>query len=126
MNKSFDFDKKERNTPYTTPDGFFDKLEVDVWKQVKDEFVDVQTNSDNIQAISSKKAYFYKVSKLRLLIGSAMAVAASVVLAFVINIKSPQQKMYTVSDVDQAFCQLSADDQSFLLSVYQDDVFINE
>lgn len=123
MNKIFDFDKKERKIPYTTPDGFFDKLETDVWKQVKDELVDVRTNGDTIQ---SKKTFLCKVSKWRLLIGSAMAVAASVVLAFVINIKSPQQKMYTVSDVDKAFCQLSADDQSFLLSVYQDDVFINE
>lgn len=123
MNKSFDFDKKEWKIPYTTPDGFFDKLETDVWKQVKNEFVDAQANGDTIQ---SKKTSLCKVSKLRLLIGSAMAVAASVVLAFVINITSPQQKMYTVSDVDQAFCQLSTDDQSFLLSVYQDDVFINE
>ena len=104
-----EFDKGGRKSPYTTPDGFFDELEENIWKEVKDGYVKPR-----------------RPSALQVFLGSAIAVAASVALVFFVNMKAPRHDAYTVSDVDQAFSQLSADDQAFMLSVYQNDMFINE
>lgn len=107
MNKEFDFDKMYKRVPYTTPDGFFDKLEEDIWKEVKDD-------------------YLGTTHKLRIAMRCVLALAASVVVAFIINMNFTKQDTATLTDVDQAFCQLATDDQAYLLNVYQDDVFINE
>ena len=32
INKEFDFDKIGKRMPYTTPEGFFNNLEDDIWK----------------------------------------------------------------------------------------------
>ncbi len=102
MNKEFDFDNIGKRMPYTTPDGFFDKLEDDIWKEVK------PTKKHNI------------------LMRSALALTASFALVLVINLSFAKTDKASINDVDQAFCQLTTDDQAYLLSVYQEDVFINE
>ena len=112
MNKEFDFDKMGKRVPYTTPDGFFDKLEEDIWKEVKDDY---------LGTTPAKKSH-----KLRILMRCALALAASVVIAFIINMNFAKQDTATINDVDQAFSQLTTDDQAYLLNVYQDDVFINK
>lgn len=57
---------------------------------------------------------------------SIIAVAASVTLVFIVNMNFSKQATVSIKDVDNAFSQLSTDDQAYLLDVYQDDVFINE
>ena len=108
MNKEFDFDKIGKQMPYTTPDGFFDHLEEDIWKEVKN---DCQKE---------------KPAKMRILMRSMIAVAASIALLLVINMNFSTPASTSVNDVDQAFSQLTTDDQAYLLSIYQEDVFINE
>lgn len=103
-NKEFDFDKIGKRMPYTTPDGFFDQLEEDVWKEVKND----------------------RPAKLRLLMRGVLAVAASIALVLVIHMNFSKQRPATINDVDQAFSQLTTDDQAYLVNVYQEDVFINE
>ena len=108
MNKEFDFDNIGKQMPYTTPDGFFDQLEEDIWKEVKN---DCQKE---------------KPAKMRILMRSMIAVAASIALLLVVNMNLSQPASASINDVDQAFSQLTTDDQAYLLSIYQEDVFINE
>ena len=106
--RGFDFDKVGKRMPYTVPEGFFDNLEENVWNEMK--------------ADCAEK----KNGKLRLFMRSAMAAAATVTLLFVINMGVSKPEPVTVNDIDQAFSQLTADDQTYLLDIYQNDVFINE
>ena len=106
--KEFDFDHIGKRMPYSTPYGFFDQLEDDIWKEV-------QTD-----------CHSRKPAKTRLIMRSVIAVAASVALLFVVHMNFTKPSSISANDVDQAFSQLTTDDQAYLLSVYQDDVFINE
>ena len=108
MNKEFDFDNIGKQMPYTTPDGFFDHLEEDIWKEVKN---DCQKE---------------KPAKMRILMRSMIAVAASIAMLLVVNMNFSKPASASVNDVDQAFSQLTTDDQAYLLNIYQEDVFINE
>ena len=122
MNNGFDFDKIGKRTPYTTPEGFFSNLEEDIWKEVKASFQE----KENAEAVASIQQTERKRTKRPILMWSIMAVAASVALALVVNMGFAKTDEATIEDVDQAFSQLTTEDQTYLLSVYQEDVFINE
>lgn len=124
--KKFDLNTTDKRMPYTTSDDFFDKLEDNIWEEVKDDYLTKNANDKNLQVTSSAATVHHKAAKLRLAIRSTIAVAASVALVFIINMKTSKQSTVSINDVDQAFSQLSPDDQTYLLNVYQDDVFINE
>ena len=138
MNNEFDFDKIGKRMPYETPDGFFDKLEDDIWNKVKDDYLEKGNNEKDSedkasqskvsqsQASEGKVAKPHKPAKLRLLIRSVIAVAAAVAIGFIINLSFFKPSPTTLNDVDQAFSQLTTADQAYLMNVYQDDVFINE
>ena len=133
MNKDFDFDKIGKRMPYDTPDGFFDKLEDDIWNKVKDDYLEKEDNDkDSKGKLSQSKASEgmvakpRKSAKLRLLIRSVIAVAAAVAIGFIINLSFFKPSPTTLNDVDQAFSQLTTADQAYLMNVYQDDVFMNE
>ena len=121
MNKDFDFDKVGKRMPYTTPDGFFDKLEEDIWKEVKS---DCQAKADDKPVMSATRPTGRNPFKSRSLLRSVIAVAAFLALVLVFSIDFSKQSPATINDVDQAFSQLITDDQAYLLDIYQDDVFI--
>lgn len=100
-NKEFDFDKIGKRMPYTTPDGFFDTLEDDIWKEVKP-------------------------AKPHFLVRSCIAVAAAVAVLIAVHIGFQNSADTSINDVDRAFSQLTTADQAYLLDIYQNDVFINE
>ena len=131
MNKDFDFDHIGKRMPYTTPDGFFDQLEDDIWKEVKENFQKEADDSPreedgNAVVVPMKSQSEHKPTKLRLLMQRAIAVAASIAIVLVIGMKFSKTDTPTINDVDQAFSQLTTDDQAYLLNVYQEDVFLNE
>ena len=105
--------------PYSTPDDFFKDMEANILEQVKDD----KPKSVRIQP---KKRPLMKV-----IWTAAIAVAASVAVLLVLNIdfsassSQPSQVNNGIQEVDQAFAQLSSADQAYLLSVYQEDVFLN-
>lgn len=115
--KQFDFNQVGKRMPYNVPDSFFDQLEEDVMQEVK-----VETT----QPKSRKKAHIIKIA-----MRSAIAVAATLALFFVVCATLPQSEPVLASaddfaSVEQAFGQLSTDDQDFLIQVYEeDDLFIN-
>ena len=117
--EKFDFGKVDKRMPYSTPDDFFKDMEANILEQVKDD----KPKSVSIQ---SKKRPLMKV-----IWTAAIAVAASVAVLLVLNIdfsassSQPSQVNNGIQEVDQAFAQLSSADQAYLLSVYQEDVFLN-
>lgn len=122
------FNTDNKKNPYTTPEDFFDELEDRVWQEVKGDFTHNNKEQElpTAPVANAAKAPQRKASHLRLFIGTAAAVAASFALVFFLYTQSRPQVSYTINDVDQAFSRLSADDQAFMLSVYEEDVFFNE
>ena len=114
----FDFGKVGKRMPYSTPEGFFKVMEANILEQVKNETQPVR--------IQPKKRSLRKV-----IWTAAIAVAASVAVLQVLNIdfsassSQPSQVNNGIQEVDKAFAQLSSADQAYLLSVYQEDVFLN-
>lgn len=110
MEKEFDFNRIGKRMPYKTPEGFLDEMEANVWKEVQHELP--QTH---------KRTTF----RLRVFAG-AMAVAASIALLFVFHPFSLKEETDSFSHVEQAFANLSQEDQAYMLAVYQEDIFMNE
>lgn len=112
----FNFDQVGKRMPYSTPEGFFKEMEANILEQVKD-------NKPKPVGIQPKKRPLMKVIW-------AAAVAASVAVLH-IDFAAPHSSLTSQADnemqaVDQAFAQLSSADQAYLLSVYQEDVFLDE
>ena len=119
--EKFDFSKVGKRMPYSTPDDFFKDMEANILEQVKDD-------KPKPVRIQPKKRSLRKV-----IWTAAIAVAASVAVLLVLNIdfaaphsSLPSQADNEMQAVDQAFAQLSSADQAYLLSVYQEDVFLDE
>ena len=117
----FNFDQVGKRMPYSTPEGFFKEMEANILEQVKD-------NKPKTVRIQPKKRPLMKVIWV-----AAMAVAASVAVLLILHIdfaaphsSLPSQADNEMQAVDQAFAQLSPADQAYLLSVYQEDVFLDE
>lgn len=117
----FSFDQVGKRMPYSTPEGFFKEMEANILEQVKDD-------KPKPVRIQPKKRPLMKV-----IWAAAMAVAASVAVLLILNIdfaaphsSLPSQADNKMQAVDQAFAQLSSADQAYLLSVYQEDVFLDE
>ena len=85
-------------------------MEANVWREVQHEF---------------PKTHKRKTFRLRVFAG-AMAVAASIALLFVFHPFSPKEETDSFSHVEQAFANLSQEDQAYMLAVYQEDIFMNE
>lgn len=121
MDTNFDFGKVGKRMPYSTPEGFFKEMEANILEQVKDD-------KPAPVRIQPKKRSLMKV-----IWAAAMAVAASVAVLLILHIdfaaphsSLPSQADNEMQAVDQAFAQLSPADQAYLLSVYQEDVFLDE
>lgn len=117
----FDFDQVGKRMPYSTPERFFKEMEANILEQVKDD--------KQVPVRRQPK----KRPLMKVIWAAAMAVAASVAVLLVLNIdfmaphsSLPSQAGNEMQAVDQAFAQLSSADQTYLLNVYQEDVFLDE
>ena len=118
--EKFHFDKVGKRMPYSTPEGFFKEMEANILEAVKD---------DTPQPLKTEQK---KRPLMRVMWTAVLAVAASVAVLLVLHIDfsaphsaQPSQTDRELQAVDQAFAQLSAADQAYLLDVYQEDVFLN-
>lgn len=117
MNKNFDFDNVGKRMPYTTPDGFLDQLENKVWQEVKADLAPAAT------VAPKRKSYRIPI------ISTLLAAAACVAVIFMVHpfaAKQPSAPADSFAPVAQAYANLSAEDQAYMLEVYQEDVFLNE
>ena len=110
MKKEFDFNRIGKRMPYKTPEGFLDEMEANVWKEVQNE---------------PPKTAERKTFRLRVFAWT-MAIAASITPLFVFHPFSPKEETVSFSGVEQAFANLSQEDQAYMLAVYQEDIFMNE
>ena len=108
MEQNYDFSKIGKQMPYTVPDGFFDKLEENVMKEVK------------AQPVPNRKA-----TVARMAIRAALAIAACIALFLVVKKVLPQDTTTDdFANVELAFNNLSTDDQDYLLEVYQEELLL--
>lgn len=117
MDKNFDFNQVGKRMPYSTPDDFFAKMQSNILDAVQD---------------STPKNMDYKANKRhvrKMLWPVSLSAAAAVAAMFVINMHffapKPSAASNDIQEVEQAFVQLSENDQTYILDVYQDDVFLN-
>lgn len=115
MKKDFNFENIGKRLPYSTPEGFFDTLEENIWKEVSKP----TTATAHTQPVR-------KCRNIRPLTKVILGMTGAAALLVAVNLNLYKADAATSADIEEAFSQLSADDQEFMLSVYQDDVFFNE
>ena len=103
--ESYNFDKIGKKMPYRVPDTFFDELENTIMIEVQK-----RQNKRNILKI------LYR----------SVAVAAAIALLMIVGGSGTKNDKTDFAEIAQAFDNLSEADQTYLLEIYQDDIFINE
>lgn len=134
--EELDLDKLPRRMPYTVPEGTFDAIERTVLAAIARE-----QQADQVApipplvpptaspAVPMGRTQPSRVWRLLPWLGSAVAVAAVtvwVVLTLAPHRQAPQPEAApTLESVALAFEKLSPADQEFILSTYQDDMYMN-
>lgn len=114
----FSFDQVGKRMPYTTPHGFLDDLEASVLATV--------ATDARVAPIATTHTTVKRRSHLKVVWLSALSAAAAVTLFLVMHTGFTASADDTNwQTVDEAFAQLSVEDQAFLIDVYQDDIFLN-
>lgn len=110
MDKKFDFNQVGKKMPYTMPDRFFNDMEEEVMARVN--------------VMNSKKC------RQKTIVLRWMMYAASAAACLILTITTLMLKPYPAEEWNEqeqyAFDRLSADDQDYILEVYDDDIFLNE
>lgn len=108
MEKNFDFKTVGKRMPYVMPEGFLADMESRVMESVE------------ANAATRGKSRIYHLFR-------SMVAAAAVATLFIVchNALQPRH-MRVYSDLDQAFENLSYDDQQFLIDNYDNDVFLSD
>lgn len=107
-------DKVGKRMPYSVPDGFFEQLENNVLHEVQQ------------QSLPEKGETARHTRRLTVWIRSIAAVAATIALVWLGGTQLHERQQDSINEVEQAFAGLSTDDQAYMLSVYQDDLFMND
>lgn len=106
--QQLDFNKIGKRMPYTVPEGFFDQLGENVMVRAK-----------------AEERKRHKRGRLIAITSTIMTMAAAAALFFVVTTTTQPADEVEFTDVEQAFNNLSDDDQAYLLAVYQEDVFLD-
>ena len=122
-------EKLNKRLPYSVPDGFFDVMEANVMAKIKaDAEAGTSVGDDKADTQMLNKRYRKTITRTRTISLSILAMAASLLLLFTIFPKSTKTAQQTndMESIDKAFSQLSTDDQTFLMEVYDDDMFLDD
>lgn len=122
-------EKLNKRLPYSVPDGFFDVMEANVMAKIKaDAEAGTSVGDDKADTQMWNKRYRKTIKRTRTISLSFLAMAASLLLLFTILPKSTKTAQQTndLESIDKAFSQLSTDDQTFLMEVYDDDMFLDD
>lgn len=134
--EELDLDKLPRRMPYTVPEGTFDAIERSVLEaiareQQADQVAPIPSlvPTDVSPAVPTGRTQPTRARRLLPWLGSAVAVAAVTVWAVLTlapHRQAPQPEVApTLESVALAFEKLSPADQEFILSTYQDDMYMN-
>lgn len=122
-------EKLNKRLPYSVPDGFFDVMEANVMAKIKaDAEAGTSVGDDKADTQMWDKRYRKTIKRTRTISLSFLAMAASLLLLFTILPKTTKTAQQTndMESIDKAFSQLSTDDQTFLMEVYDDDMFLDD
>lgn len=122
-------EKLNKRLPYSVPDGFFDVMEANVMAKIKaDAEAGTSVGDDKADTQMWDKRYRKTIKRTRAISLSFLAMAASLLLLFTILSKTTKTAQQTndLESIDKAFSQLSTDDQTFLMEVYDDDMFLDD
>lgn len=122
-------EKLNKRLPYSVPDGFFDIMEANVMAKIKaDAEAGTSVGDDKADTQMWDKRYRKTIKRTRTISLSFLAMAASLLLLFTILPKTTKTAQQTndLESIDKAFSQLSTDDQTFLMEVYDDDMFLDD
>ena len=134
--EELDLDKLPRRMPYTVPEGTFDAIERSVLEaiareQQADQVAPIPSlvPTDVSPAVPTGRTQPTRARRLLPWLGSALAVAAMTVWAVITLTPHRQAPLPeaapTLESVALAFEKLSPADQEFILSTYQDDMYMN-
>jgi len=122
-------EKLNKRLPYSVPDGFFDDMEANVLAKIKaDAEAETSVGGDKAETQMQDKQYRKTIRRTRTISLSILAMAASLLLLFTIFPKSAKTAQQTndMESIDKAFSQLNTDDQTFLMEVYDDYMFLDD
>ena len=122
-------EKLNKRLPHSVPDGFFDVMEANVMAKIKaDAEAGTSVGDDKADTQMWDKRYRKTIKRTRAISLSFLAMAASLLLLFTILSKTTKTAQQTndLDSIDKAFSQLSTDDQTFLMEVYDDDMFLDD
>lgn len=122
-------EKLNKRLPYSVPDGFFDVMEANVMAKIKaDAEAGTSVGDDKADTQMWDKRYRKTIKRTRTISLSFLAMAASLLLLFTILPKTTKTAQQTndLESIDKAFSQLSTDDQTFLMEIYDDDMFLDD
>lgn len=119
--------KLNKRLPYSVPDGFFDVMEDNVMAKIKAD-AGINVGGDKADTQMRDKQYRKTTKHTRTISLSILAMAASLMLLFTIFSQSTKTVQQTngMESIDMAFSQLNADDQAFLMEIYDDDMFLDD
>lgn len=120
-------EKLNKRLPYSVPDGFFDVMEANVMAKIKAD-AGINVGGDKADTQMRDKQYRKTTKHTRTISLSILAMAASLLLLFTIFSQSTKTVQQTngMESIDKAFSQLNADDQAFLMEIYDDDMFLDD
>ncbi len=120
-------EKLNKRLPYSVPDGFFDVMEDNVMAKIKAD-AGINVGGDKADTQMRDKQYRKTTKHTRTISLSILAMAASLMLLFTIFSQSTKTVQQTngMESIDMAFSQLNADDQAFLMEIYDDDMFLDD
>lgn len=120
-------EKLNKRLPYSVPDGFFDVMEANVMAKIKAD-AGINVGGDKADTQMRDKQYRKTTTHTRTISLSILAMAASLLLLFTIFSQSTKTAQQTngMESIDMAFSQLNADDQAFLMEIYDDDMFLDD
>lgn len=120
-------EKLNKRLPYSVPDGFFDVMEANVMAKIKAD-AGINVGGDKADTQMRDKQYRKTTTHTRTISLSILAMAASLLLLFTIFSQSTKTVQQTngMESIDKAFSQLNADDQAFLMEIYDDDMLLDD
>ena len=129
--EELDLDTLPRRMPYTVPEGTLDTIEHSVFAAIARELQAEQVAPIPPlvpPAVPTGRTQPTRARRLLPWLGSALAVAAVTiwaVLTLAPHRQAPLPEAPTLESVALAFEKLSPADQEFILSTYQDDMYMN-
>ena len=120
-------EKLNKRLPYSVPDGFFDVMEANVMAKIKAD-AGINVGGDKADTQMRDKQYRKTTTHTRTISLSILAMAASLLLLFTIFSQSTKTAQQTngMESIDKAFSQLNADDQAFLIEIYDDAMILDD